>query len=163
MDSLVTAQVMKLTDLNLTLKKEARVNQSVSTSTTALDSLGWADELDVFRQVDIINRPTYRDAYEVTDGQKDLNSNLTVRTYTSQGNTPVAYVQFFYLDSWSRLKKIKALYREKNRLFEMNRALEMFFDDHGGKPLLTGFRVEGHQKMILSDSVHYSIQSAVIF
>lgn len=163
MDSLVSAQVAMLTASRGSLQKEASVNHQRSSATSVPDSLGWADELAVFRQLDVINRPAYRNTYQVTDGGKDENSNLLVKAYTSAGNPPVAFLQLYYLKDLHHLKKITARYYETNQLFALERNLEMYFDDHSGAALLSGYRVQGQQKLILSDSVKYNIQSAIEF
>jgi hypothetical protein len=161
LDSLISAQIVYLSKSKASLKKEATISEKSSSSTTILDSTAWSNELDVFRQLDVINRPTYRDAYEVKDGVKDSKSNLLIRSYEARTNSAVPYLRLLYQDNPSRLKKLEALYQETNSLYSSQRKLEMYFDDTKGKPYLTGFFIEGDQKMILSDSVHYTIRTEI--
>ena len=161
-DSLINVQVAHLNQLTATLKKVVTIDGKNDSSSNVLDSAAWSHELDVFRQLDLINRPIYRDAYIVKDGIKDSKSNLRIRSYESLSAATVPYIRLFYQDSPARLKKIEALYQETNSLYVSQRILKMYFDDATGKPYLTGYSIEGHQKMMLSDSVKYIIKSVII-
>jgi hypothetical protein len=99
----------------------------------------------------------------VKDGVKDSKSNLLIKSYEAPANSPVPYLRLYYQDSPTRLKKLEALYKETNSLYGSQRKLEMYFDDTTGKPYLKGYLIEGNQKMMLSDSVHYAIRSEVVF
>jgi hypothetical protein len=161
MDSLVSAQVVYLSKSKASLKKEATISDKSSSSVNTLDSTDWSHELDVFRQLDLINRPIYSDVYVISDGGKDSKSNLLVRAYEAPANSTVPYLRLFYQTTPARLKRLEALYQETNSLYNSTRKLEMYFDDATGKPCLTGFFVDGHQKMILSDSVYYTIRAEI--
>ncbi len=161
LDSLVNAQVDYLSQSKASLKKEATISDKSSSSVNSLDSTTWSHELDVFRQLDLINRPIYSDVYSMTDGEKDLKSNLLIRSYEASANSPVPYLRLYYQTIPSRLKKLEALYQETNSLYNSQRKLEMYFDDTTGKSYLAGFFIEGDQKMILSDSVHYTIRAEI--
>ncbi|MBK5279706.1 MAG: hypothetical protein JJE09_12675 [Bacteroidia bacterium] len=161
LDSLVNAQILYLSKTKASLKKEVIFTEKSSASTNILDSAAWSYELDVFRQLDLINRPIYFDVYQVKDGIKDSKSNLLVRSYEADGKSPVPYLRLFYQGTPSRIKKLEALYSETNSLYSSQRKLEMYFDDAPGNPYLTGFFIEGEQKMIMSDSVHYTIRTEI--
>jgi len=47
------------------------------------DSTQWKHELDAFQQLDVINKPLYKDNYHLEERDDD-HSNLLVRKYTSQ-------------------------------------------------------------------------------
>ena len=161
LDSLINVQVAHLNQLKATLKKAVIIDGKMDSSSNVLDSAAWSHELDVFRQLDLINRPIYRDAYDVKDGVKDSKSNLLIRSYESSSTATVPYIRLYYQDSPSRLKKIEALYQETNSLYVSQRILKMYFDDGTGMPYLTGYSIEGHQKMMLNDSVKYTIKSVI--
>ena len=162
MDSLINEQVYYLTHFNASLNKEAVIGNNRSSSTSKLDSTTWSYELDVFRQLDLINRPIYRDVYQVTDRVKDPKSNLLIKSYEAQSGSPVPYLRVYYLDTPLRMKRLEALYQENNALYGSQRKLEMYFDGEPGRPFLKGYLIEGNQKMMLSDSVHYAIHSEVV-
>lgn len=160
-DSLINAQVANLSKSIATLKKGVTIDGKNDSSSTVLDSIGWSHELDIFRQLDVINRPIYRDVYVVKDGVKDSKSNLLIRSYEISTPATIPYIRLYYQDSPSRIKKIEALYQETNSLYSSQRILKMYFDDSTGKPRLTGFLIEGHQKIMLSDSVRYTIKAEI--
>lgn len=161
LDSLVSAQVSYLSTSNVTLKKEATISEKSSSSINTLDSAAWSHELDVFRQLDLINQPIYSGVYTISDGVKDSRSNLLIRAYEATATSPVPYLRLFYQTKPTRLKKLESLYQETNSLYHSQRKLEMYFDNTMGKPCLAGFFIEGHQKMILSDSVRYAIEAEI--
>ena len=161
LDSLINVQVAHLNKSKATLKKVVSIDGKNDSSSNVLDSTAWSHELDVFRQLDLINRPIYRDAYDVKDGVKDSKSNLLIRSYESSSTATVPYIRLYYQDSPSRLKKIEALYQETNSLYVSQRILKMYFDDGTGMPYLTGYSIEGHQKMMLNESVKYTIKSVI--
>jgi hypothetical protein len=158
-DSLVSRQVVELSKGDRILMKRVTIDdQSDSTSLNA-DSLTLANELDVFRQLDVINKPLFRDAYEITDREKDTRSNLWIRTYRAKHAQPaVPYLKFYYSTSPLAPRSVEAEYRENNSLFFTRRKLMLEFDDTPGEPLMVRYQLKGTQKMILSDSVNYSVE-----
>jgi hypothetical protein len=161
LDSLINSQVTNLSRSKASLKKEASILGKSSTSINALDSTSWSHELDVFRQLDLINLPIYSDVYEIKNGTKDSKSNLLIRSFEAPANSAVPYLRLFYQTSPARLKKLEAQYREANSLYNTQRKLVMYFDDSAVKALLTRFLIEGTQKMIFSDSVQYTIRAEI--
>jgi hypothetical protein len=162
-DSLINVQLAFLKTSNASLKKQAAIGDQTSSSSTVPDSTAWSHELDVFRQLDLINRPIYQNAYTIKDGVKDSKSNLLIKSFEDPADSAVPYLRLYYRDTPLRLKKLEALYQETNSLYGSQRKLEMYFDDTKGSSYLKGYLIEGDQKMILSDSVHYSIRSEIVF
>jgi len=161
-DSLISSQIDYLRHSKASLTKEASIGGKTSVSTTLLDSTSWSHELDVFRQLDLINRPTYRDAYSVTDRVKDSKSNLLIKSYEAQAGSPVPYLRLYYMETPLRLKRLEAFYQETNSLYGSQRKLAMYFEGDQGKPHLKSYSIEGDQKLMLSDSVHYTIRAEII-
>src|SRR5688572_27191068 len=91
-DSLVSFQVQQLKG-RYELNKVVRIDGKEEHARFVPDSLQWANELDVFRLIDQVNKAAFRDAYVVSDS-RDTNSNLTVREVKAQGDTPVSVVRF---------------------------------------------------------------------
>jgi hypothetical protein len=162
-DSLINKQVAFLKTSNASLRKEAIIGDQTSSSSAIPDSTAWSHELDVFRQLDLINRPVYQNAYTIKDGVKDSKSNLLIRSFEAPADAAVPYLRLYYQDTPLRLKKLEALYQETNSLYRSQRKLEMYFDDSRGPSYLKGYLIEGDQKMILTDSVHYAIRSEIVF
>lgn len=162
-DSLVTSQVKVLSLAKASISKQASIDGNQDETTFTPDSTLWESELDIFRQLGIYERPAYNDAYEMKDGIPDEKSNLTVRSYHSLKSIPIRDLKFYYHDQFHHLKKIEATYQEKNTLYTTWRSLQMEFDEVNGKSVLSSYTITGVQKMVLSDSVKFSIHSKVIF
>ncbi len=156
-DSLINMQVAELVKIQSTIRKKSIINGKEDDSSFVPDSLKLANELDVFRQVDIINKPLYRNAYEIKDGEKDTKSNLLIRSYTAKVPSPVPFVRFYYQPSSREIKKIESVFHEENTLYDTRRNLLLEFDDSSGSLLLKAYQLSGTQKMILNDTVNFSV------
>ena len=157
-DSLVEAQVAELAKAHPTINKKSVINGKADDSSFVPDRVNIANELDVFRQLDLINKPLYKSMYEIRDGEKDIKSNLLVRTYLAKIPSPVPFVKFYYQPSPLILKKIESVFQEHNPLFDTRRTLMLAFDDSNGAVLISGYQLHGTQKMILNDTVHFSVE-----
>jgi len=160
-DSLVMAQVAHLSNVKASVAKKATLDGKEDQSTFTPDSTTWENELGIFRQLSVFERPAYRQAYRVEDGMKDAKSNLIVRRYQATQLVPVPELRFYYFNQFRNLKKIEAIYRQQNLLYSTTRHLNMEFEDVGGKPILITYGIEGVQKMVLGDSVKFSIRSEI--
>jgi hypothetical protein len=156
-DSLINVQVAALLKAQATISKKSMINGKEDDSSFVLDSLKLANELDAFRQLDVINKPLYRNIYQIEDGQKDYKSNLLIRSYTAKSPSPVHFVKFYYRSSPRELKKIESVFHEENSLYDTRRNLLLEFDDSTGSLLLSGYQLSGTQKMILNDTVNFSV------
>lgn len=155
-DSLVTFQVEHLNG-RYQLNKLVQINGKDEHSRLVPDSTQWANELDVFRLIGQVNKAAFRDAYVVSD-IRDTNSNLTVREIKAQGeDTPVTVVRFFYLRNPADIRKIEATLHEDNPLYTNTRNLTLEFESANSIYLVQRYRIEGVQKMVMSDSVRFVI------
>ncbi len=159
-DSLINSQITSLVRAKSSLTKSVLLDGKSDQSTVTLDSAIVAHELDVFRQLDFINKPLYRNGYEVIDGEKDTRSNLITRKYKSKNPSPIPIVIFYYHNDFSNIKKIESVYQEDNTLYSTRRELLLEFDDASGAQLLTRYSLKGIQKMILNDTVMFSIEGS---
>ncbi|MBX2965007.1 MAG: hypothetical protein KF845_02590 [Cyclobacteriaceae bacterium] len=163
-DSLITKQAVDLWVFKASLAKEGVINE-VERDTVFItpDTTHWKNELDIFSEIGLFNKPAYRTSYEVNDGLRDASSNLTIREFRATEELPVRYVKFFYLDNLQKLRKIEALYQQENALLKTQRKLVMEFSDVYNKNVLTSYSVEGGQKMFAGDSVHFAIKGNIQF
>jgi hypothetical protein len=161
-DSLVTVQIKKICNTKDSIRKDATMDGKQDHSSFVLDSSRLAHEWDVFRQLDVINKPLYKGNYEITEG-KDTKSNLTVRAYTSKIKSPVPFVRFYFQNDFQKLKRIESHYQEQNPLYFTERNLTMELDDVLGEAMIKKYSIIGAQKMILSDSVKFSILGSIGF
>src|SRR6267154_3567348 len=109
-DSLVMAQVAHLSNVKASLVKKATLDGQEDQSTFTPDSTTWENELDIFRQLSVFERPAYRQAYRIEDGIKDGTSNLIIRRYQATKKIPVPELRFYYFSQLRNLKKIEATY-----------------------------------------------------
>jgi hypothetical protein len=161
-DSLINSHITSLVQAKSSLTKSVVLDGKSDQSTITLDSAIVAHELDVFRQLDFINKPLYRNGYEVIDGEKDTRSNLTTRKYQSKNPSPIPIVIFYYQNNFSNIKKIESVYQEDNTLYSTRRELLLEFDDASGTQMLSRYALKGIQKMILNDTVKFSIEGSFV-
>jgi hypothetical protein len=159
-DGLVDEQISQLSQRMRVLDKVAKMSTVHSDTTFLPSAKGWESELEIFRQLETFNKPTFQSVYRVEDPVKDSKSNLKIRQYLA-AEAPITVVRFYYQDEFRRLKKIDAEITEKNILFTTHRALTMEFDEEDGRPLLTRYGMTGFQKMILRDTVRFSVQGQI--
>ena len=159
-DGLIDDQVSQLSQRVRVLDKMADMSGVKSDSTFLPSSKGWESELEIFRELEIINRPAYQKIYTVEDGLEDTKSNLKIRRYSS-GASPVSSVKFYYQNEFDTLKRIEADIVEKNLLYTNSRTLVLEFDEEDGKPLLIRYAMNGFQKMVFSDPVRFSVSGEI--
>ncbi len=161
-DSLVNVQVAALGGSKAQLTKFAGLGETIDTVlTTPGTSAAWEKELEIFRELDLLNKPVNRTFYLVDDKLFDPGSNLTVKAFTSLEPLPVRSLRVFYDESVLKPRKIEAVYREENSLYASERILSLIFQEIDNKNILTSYSIQGGQKMILSDSVSFSIRGKI--
>jgi hypothetical protein len=160
-DSLLNQQLSALLRERPQLQKAAKISGITDTVRLRPDSIGWIKELEIFRQLDAINKPTFKDAYRVEE-MKDTRSNLRVRQLTSQKPSLIPVISFYYLDNLQQLRKIEARFEEDNALYASYRQLEMSFDMVNQQPTLSSYSVVGAQKMALADTVYFNVAANII-
>jgi hypothetical protein len=165
-DSLISAQITYLTHSKARLTKTASLDDRAdSISFISPDSAGWSKELGVFLQLDVINKSIYRDKYNVHDG-KDPKSNLTVRYYDAKNESvnevPVPLLRIYYQGNLNNIKRIEGIYQEENSLYRSSQVLSLDLQDIHNKTVLTSYTIKGSQKMIMADSLLFSIDARII-
>ena len=160
-DRVIRAQIPHLVKHGAEIRKKVVLNgREKVTSIKARDSLAWNEELAIFLELNVINKPIYSGQYKVDD-VADKESNLRVTSYIATEDLPVKFLRIFYYKSTMRMRKIEAQYNESNTLYASSRFLTMEFEDFSNTTLLTTYSVDGGQKMFLDDSVHYTIDVGV--
>jgi hypothetical protein len=161
-DSIVEMQVVHLAKNQARLQKITVLGSDQDTTTfVPKDSLAWSNELEIFHQLEMINKPLNRASYLVDDNLYDPGSNLTVKAFTSLEDLPVRSLRVFYSASVKSPRKIEAIYQDTNALYESSRALVMEFQQVNSRNVLTGYSIDGGQKIILGDTVSFKIKGKI--
>lgn len=162
-DSLITHQAAYLTEIKARLSKDALLSGKTDTMTyRPADSLAWINELDIFRKLEVINKPVNKGSYLIDDGLLDPGSNLTVKAFTSLEKLPVVYLKIYYQGTIDKPRKIEALYDEENQLHQSARLLSLHFQQLEDKTVLTSYAIEGGQKMMFADTVAFYISGKIL-
>ncbi|MGE0588597.1 MAG: hypothetical protein AB7O48_08490 [Cyclobacteriaceae bacterium] len=160
-DQLIDQQINILKRSGASVEKKAEVGDANDTSSFVPDSVQWANELDAFRQIANINRPIYKEAYSIEEGLDDHHSNLKIKRFSTSRNIPVKSLDVYYQDNIEKLRKIEAVITDQNALFFASKKLILQFEEHQSKLLLAGYSIQGVQKMMLRDSVNFTIESKI--
>lgn len=160
-DSVIGTQIHYLRSHRAEIRKKAALNGVERITTVSpKDSLDWREELGIFLDLDVINKPIYKGEYKV-ENLADKESNLTVKSFTTTEDLPVKFLKIYYYKSTGHIRKIEAQYNEANSLYVSSRLLTMEFENISDTTLLTSYSVDGGQKMFLDDSVQYTIDAGI--
>jgi len=160
-DSLLDNQVRELARLQATLSKTASMGQEESAAEyVPADTTGWQKELEVFYQINSINKPVNKSSYSVENG-RDESSGIHMRTFSSSEEVPVRMLKVYYRDTPLLPERIEAKVTEVNSMFKGTRNLRLDFAQENNHIILTGYTIDGGQKMFLADSVQYNIKGSV--
>ncbi len=161
-DSLINTQIKVLAAREAGLQKQATLGGVMEEKEyTPRDTTAWQKELNIFSELNIINKPANRSSYVVRDGLIDANSNLTVKTFTDTTDQPVRYLRIYYRHTTSKPRIVEARYETDHALYTTARIMRMEFQTIDGVLTLTAYSINGGQKMMLGDSVTYSIKGRI--
>ncbi len=161
-DSLLDKQIEMLSNQKTSLRKEATLDGEVKNSVLEIsDSAAWARELDVFRQLEQVNSPVYADKYKIEDGLPDPNSNLRILSFSTSEKIPITFLKIYYQDTHDKIRKIEGSFYESNSIYAGARNLSLEFREIQGQCALMQYNITGGQKMMLADSVTYTIKGTI--
>lgn len=161
-DSLLDAQIGTLLKSRAKLTKQSSMSGLNSVNEyTPTDSASWEKELAILGEIDAINRPTSKGLYKVDKALTDPGSNLKVDVFTATENLPVHSLRIYYQNEPAQIRRIEAILEEENALYTSVKNLDLEFQDIDQLLVLTGYTIEGSQKMYLKDSVQYKIAVAI--
>ncbi|WP_187262266.1 hypothetical protein [Pontibacter beigongshangensis] len=128
--------------------------QKQQTETIETTNLDWTDELAIFRDVDL-SRPALREFYTETSTELPNGHTQVLYTKSETSAAPVQYLQL-HLSPSQKLQRLEALVLDENILFYSRRKVVLTTDpqENGN---ISSYRIEGTQKLIFSDSLHYNI------
>jgi hypothetical protein len=123
--------------------------------TIQTDKVDWDDELTVFEQVDL-NRPALLEYY--TKKKTVLpNGNILLEYSKIENSEPLVQYLRFILSPTKKLHQLNAVLQDKNPLFFSRRNIELQANPETGD--IASYSIQGVQKLIFSDSLHYRINS----
>ncbi|HQQ82507.1 MAG TPA: hypothetical protein PK059_04910 [Cyclobacteriaceae bacterium] len=156
---MIDRQVDQLSSEQRHLTKVAVMDQNQSDSTFLPTRSIWARELEIFMELELVNKPAYKNAYALQDSIDDPSSNLYIRQYAAPG-APVPLIRLFYRDK-DHLKRLEATMLETNLLYSTERKLTLEFDEENKQAVLSQYSIAGFEKMAGSDTIRFNIQGQV--
>ncbi|MCJ8163844.1 hypothetical protein MKJ04_03255 [Pontibacter sp. E15-1] len=125
------------------------------TETIETSAVDWEDELAVFKETDL-NRPALQEYYTRQE-QVLADGNILVEYTRLKDTEPLVHHLRLELGPDRKLRKLNALIQDQNVLFYSRRNIQLSTDTATGN--IASYRVEGVQKLILSDSLHYRVDA----
>jgi hypothetical protein len=160
MDSLLSRQAALLAEKSVSLTKSAAVSDNRSETVLTPSATQWKEELEVFRDLGLLNQTLYQGSYRIEDPLDDPRSNLNIRRFTNE-SAPLRSLQIYYQGDISQIRKLTGIVEEVNPLYSAHRELNLHFEELNGQLALSNYSVEGFQKVALRDTVRFSIYGSV--
>ena len=156
---LLDKQIAELNRRQPVVEKQVRLRDG-KVETTRVTKTDWSKELQVFYQADI-NKPALRGAYAETvsaaSGKPD-----GVKSYKLIATDAKAPVVSLVVDAGSNApggnQEIAAIVRQDNALFYSEKRLRL--STYNG--VLKAYEVQGVQKLVMFDTVRYSVFTRVL-
>jgi len=157
LDGLLDRQVILLDSVKAKLSKKTVIDGEMDFRTMTLDSASWAKELEIFYKVDL-NDPALRAAY--SEQNQQVSDSLHVLRYDlKEGRSAeIHHLSVFYNQDKANPDSIIALFKETNALYNSQRKLKLYFSAGNGVHLLSKYNISGNQKMMMKDTISYSIE-----
>lgn len=150
----VQKQVAALTAANAGFQKSLQL-QGEKPETTSQQKVNWAEELQYFQEANL-NKKALAGAYLISETELK-NGTQTVYSRNPDVAAPIKMLEVIS-GNQGEVKVLRVLYEEENALFYSRETRELIF---GQNNLLSSFVVSGVQKVILSDSLQYQVNTIV--
>lgn len=149
LDSLLDAQVQLLANQGAKLHKTVVMDGTTEQQTESPDTAGWKEEFIIIRDFNL-NKSYYVGAYTT----KALDHGYR---YELVANNKAPVLVFEVLKTDGDITSITATYFEDKTIYQHKRKLRLDFDGSA----LKGYSITGFQKMVMKDTVNYSISGEV--
>lgn len=147
-------QIQRLQTAKPMVLKSVKTENS-PTETVETSDVDWEDELAIFQEVDL-SRPALQDLYSEQREPQTNGSTSVMFKKVEEAETPVQYLQLL-LSPDNNIQQLEALVLEKNLLFYSRRKISLSTHPRSGD--ISSYRIEGVQKLIFGDSLHYRIDA----
>ena len=123
------------------------------------DSLNWQKELNIFAKADI-NKPRLLSQYQTTTYTDNAGNKVTQHQNIEENVSGVIKMEIVENPATRKVLDF-CFFPSFNTLFTSEVELEMNFNENKGEPKLTSYSITGFEKVILRDTMRYSIQAKV--
>lgn len=147
------SQVAELNRQQPVVEKQVRLRDG-SLETTRVSKTDWSKELQIFYQADI-NKPALRGAYAV-EPVNQPNSSGTA--YKRKPDIEASVRELVVTKAADRPEALTATIIQDNPLFYSEKKLQLQADSRG----LQCYSVEGIQKLVMFDTVRYTVRTRVV-
>ncbi|WP_375435266.1 hypothetical protein [uncultured Hymenobacter sp.] len=147
------SQVAKLNRQQPVVEKQVRLRDG-RLETSRVTETDWSKELQIFYQADI-NKPALRGAYKIEPVKQQEGSNTT---YKMKPGSEVSVQELAVTKAADYPKSITATIIQDNPLFYSEKKLQLQADSRG----LQSYSVEGIQKLVMFDTVRYTVRTRVV-
>ena len=163
LDSLVNAQVQLLVNKNPRLEKVVQLNGDVEDTILQFGPEEWENEFKLFAEADI-NVPSFSGVYRFDQKLDDPHSNLNFDRYVpiEDSKVRIRSLEIYYYQTIDQIKKIVIEEFEENELYFSSKMLELSFATIQDKSVISGYQIQGLQKLLTRDSVFYKIEGSVL-
>ncbi len=137
----------------MVLKSVSTVGEATETIET--DAINWEDELAVFEQLDL-RRPALEEYYKKQEFVLD-NGDIAIEYNKLPDSKTLVNHLYITLNPDRKLKQLNATLLDKNPLFYSSKRVQLEADPNTGN--ISGYTIQGVQKLIFSDSLHYKVNT----
>ncbi|MFD2514064.1 hypothetical protein ACFSRY_09320 [Pontibacter locisalis] len=137
----------------MVLKSVTTENQP--TETVQTDKVDWEDELAVFEQTDL-NRPALQEYYVKQETVLE-NGSVAIEYRKTENSEPLVQYLRLVISPDKQLQQLNAVLQDENPLFFSRRKVRLDADPVTGN--ISSYNVQGVQKLIFSDSLHYAVDA----
>jgi hypothetical protein len=155
-DGIIDGQLAMLEQRRPALAKEATVNAFKSVKTFSPTREDWISELEVFRNLGMVNQRVYADGYVSAGPFDDPFSNLLIRQHENR-DAPVKVVKLYYQDVPEHIRKIEGEIEESTLLSKAHHKVILWFEEQSGELSLNRYKITGYQKTAWRDTVHFEV------
>ena len=152
---LIQQQVQSLSVITPRVYKQAVIDSQREEQ--ELDTVNWEKELNIFSKADI-NKPRLLSQYQTTTYTNDAGNKVTKHQNVEENVSGVIKMEIVENPASQKLLSIYIETREYNTLFTSEVEMEMNFEEKENEPRLTSYTINGFEKVILKDTMHYSIK-----